>query len=217
METPMPQAPNQPKRQTTLSACRTYRYTLWREWDNGTFSTLKQIIGQCNYAMFIGLNPSTADETKDDPTIRKCIGFAKRWGYGALCMTNLFAFRATLPRDMKKSEYPVGEDNLHHLLECASSAGIVVAAWGKNGCFQSQDLATADQLSRIGIQLMCLRTNGDGSPEHPLYVPYDTEPKAWSVSVGCKPCGVSVPPKGESVSPALPAAQEEEADLRTKP
>lgn len=70
-----------------FSLCRRYRYDLWRRWDISK-----------GYAMFIGLNPSTADKTADDPTIRRCIGFARSWGYGALCMTNLFAFRATDPR-----------------------------------------------------------------------------------------------------------------------
>ena len=78
--------------------------------------------------MFIGLNPSTADETIDDPTIRRCISFSKDWGYGALCMTNLFAFRATDPAVMKAHPEPVGEANDGTLVEFALSAGVVVAA-----------------------------------------------------------------------------------------
>ena len=87
----------QPQNKTaTFSECRKYRYTLWRRWD-GLFAS--------GYAMFIGLNPSTADETNDDPTIRRCIGYARDWGYGGLCMTNLFAFRATLPKNMKAVDF----------------------------------------------------------------------------------------------------------------
>src|SRR5690242_6108456 len=110
------------KRETIFSDCRAYRYTLWREWD----------IFDKNYVMFVGLNPSTADERVDDPTIRRCIDFAKRWGYGALCMTNLFAYRATDPRVMKAFPYPVGPENDKWLVRCAREAGVVVAAWGNH-------------------------------------------------------------------------------------
>ncbi len=89
------------KRQTILSKCRTYRYVLWREWD----------MVNTEYAMFIGLNPSTADEIEDDPTIRRCVDYATRWGYGALCMTNLFAYRETDRELMQKHPSPVGADN----------------------------------------------------------------------------------------------------------
>lgn len=88
------------KKTAKLSDCRTYRYELWRTWDESK-----------PYAMFIGLNPSTADETEDDPTIRRCINFAKTWGYGGLCMTNLFAYRATQPEDMKRASDPIGNKN----------------------------------------------------------------------------------------------------------
>lgn len=159
-------------RETIFSPCRKYRYTLWREWDldllTGSADDSKDLE---SYAMFIGLNPSTADETKDDPTIRRCIGFAKAWGYGALCMTNLFAFRATKPEDMKRQVEPVGMDNIHHILKCGSQAGIVVAAWGANGKHHNQDVYVKEQLFNIGVRIHCLRTISDGSPEHPLYLP----------------------------------------------
>jgi hypothetical protein len=73
-----------------LSECRTYRYALWRIWDQTV-----------PYAMFIGLNPSTADESNDDPTLTRCMGFAKSWGYGGVCMANLFALRSTDPTALK--------------------------------------------------------------------------------------------------------------------
>lgn len=85
------------------------------------------------YAMFIGLNPSTAGDVEDDPTIRRCIQFAKDWGYGALCMTNLFAFRATDPAVMKSYSEPIGSDTDAVLAELAKNAGVVVAAWGNHG------------------------------------------------------------------------------------
>jgi len=109
-------------RETVLSPCRTYRYTLWREW-----------MGREGYAMFVGLNPSTADERVDDATIRRCVNYAKAWGYGALCMTNLFAFRTVSPVIMKAQPDPVGPDNDGWLVDMAADAGVVIAAWGADG------------------------------------------------------------------------------------
>lgn len=146
----------------TFSPCRTYRYQLWRVWD-----------ADLSYLNVIGLNPSTADETKDDPTIRRCIDFAKRWGHGGLYMTNLFAFRATQPKDMKRALDPIGPDNNHWLRETAGQAGLVVAAWGVNGKFLERDKAVASLLPN----LYCFRlTDSTGMPEHPLYLPKDLTP-----------------------------------------
>ncbi|MCX7173809.1 MAG: DUF1643 domain-containing protein [Proteobacteria bacterium] len=143
-------------RDIIFSPCRTYRYTLWREW-----------IGGERFAMFVGLNPSTADETNDDPTIRRCINFAKMWGYEALCMTNAFAFRTTDPRDMMAAEDPVGPDNDRHLVELARAAGIVVAAWGNHGTHRGRDA----QVLALLPDLHCLQLTADGHPGHPLYLP----------------------------------------------
>lgn len=124
------------------------------------------------YLMVIGLNPSTADETLDDPTIRRCMGFAKLWGFGALCMTNLFAWRDTKPSEMIKAVEPVGVENDKWLAEIAKDAGMIVAAWGTHGW----------HMNRAGIVIAefpgihCLRKNKDGSPQHPLYVPASTLP-----------------------------------------
>lgn len=169
------------ERKTEFSPCRRYRYVLWRElppeFSMATASTDPDAIYHGHeYLMVIGLNPSTADETQDDPTIRKCIGFAKRWGFGALCMTNLFSWRDTKPENMKRAAEPVGMDNHHHIVKCASAAGLVLAAWGKDGSFHHQDLNMQQWLSSINIPIQCLRRNKDGSPMHPLYVPYETQP-----------------------------------------
>ncbi|MBC8451295.1 MAG: DUF1643 domain-containing protein [Planctomycetes bacterium] len=145
-----------------LSACRTYRYALWRKWD----STLP-------YAMFVGLNPSTADEVQDDPTIRRCVRFARDWGYGSLCMVNLFAYRATSPRDMKAAEDPVGPINDRWLKELATEAGIVIAAWGNHGAF----LGRSSAVRRLVPVLHCLGLNKSGEPVHPLYQPVTAIPK----------------------------------------
>ena len=111
-------------RGAVFSPCRTWRYTLTRVWD----MTVPP-------AMFIGLNPSTADEVNNDPTVRRCLGFAKQWGYGGLIMTNIFAYRATDPRVMKAAKDPVGLKNDVWLKKMGEEAAIVVAAWGVHGAF----------------------------------------------------------------------------------
>lgn len=148
--------------QTIFSPCRTYRYTLWREW-----------IGGDGYAMFIGLNPSTADETKNDPTIRRCMDFAQTWGYAGLCMTNLFAFRATEPKVMLKARIdPIGKDNDGHLQRLAKDAGVIVAAWGAHGNHMGRD----QQVRALITNLHYLRLTKDGHPGHPLYLPSELRP-----------------------------------------
>lgn len=166
-------------RETIFSPCRKYRYTLWRDWQFDLFQATDsdQLRRRTQYVQFIGLNPSTADETKDDPTIRRCIGFAKAWGYGALCMTNMFAFRATDPAVMKQQENPVGEHNHSTLLKCASKAGIVIAAWGTHGTFRNHDLNVKQWMSSIGVQLYHLGLSKDGHPKHPLYLKADIKPQ----------------------------------------
>jgi hypothetical protein len=150
-------------RSCQFSPDRRYRYTLWREWD----------MLNTSYLMVIGLNPSTADETRNDPTIVRCIGFAKLWGFGALCMTNLFAFRATKPIDMLAIPDPIGPENDKWLRQSAIAAGMIIAAWGTKGAHMER----ADHVqTMIWCGLKCLRKNADGSPEHPLYVPASTQP-----------------------------------------
>ena len=115
------------KSSALFSECRTYRYNLWRIWDESLDSIL-----------FIGLNPSKADESYNDPTINRCINFAKKWGYGGLCMANLFAYRATQPRIMMLADDPIGPENDQILFDLVSKAKIVVAAWGNHGSFMGR-------------------------------------------------------------------------------
>jgi hypothetical protein len=151
------------KRSASLSPCRRYRYELWRAWGLGPF------------VMFIGLNPSTADETNDDPTIRRCIAFARSWGYSALCMTNLLAFRATEPSDMLSADDPIGPLNDHTLRTVSSAACVVVAAWGTSGSHLGRDA----QVRREIPNLMHLRLTKGGHPGHPLYLPSNLVPHPW--------------------------------------
>lgn len=165
-----------------FSPCRRYRYTLWREWDPDLLTGCADDSENASrFLMVIGLNPSTADETNDDPTIRRCIGFAKRWGYGALCMTNLFAFRATDPEVMKRSLAPEGETidshtsvNCRWLLNTAKEAGMILAAWGKHGSYRDRAQSVLRMLDLYTIHALTL--NSDGSPKHPLYVAASTKP-----------------------------------------
>jgi hypothetical protein len=148
-------------RKTLFSNCRKYRYSLWRECD----------MTNSSYAMFIGLNPSTADEVNDDPTIRRCIRFAKDWGYGALCMTNLFAFRATLPDEMKAAADPIGLYNDEILVDLSRNASVVVAAWGVHGEHRNRD----DFVKHLIPLMCCLGHTKHGHPKHPLYLKADSQ------------------------------------------
>jgi len=145
----------------TLSPCRKYRYELWRIWDPAR-----------KPAVFIGLNPSTADETQDDPTIRRCKSFAERFDCGGLCMINLFAFRATDPEAMKAATDPIGPDNDNHLLSCCAQAGVIVCAWGAHGSYRDREKQVCWLLK---FNMKCLGRTKDGQPRHPLYLKKDTE------------------------------------------
>jgi len=145
---------------------RVYRYTLWRRWSDGH-----------RYVNFIMLNPSTADETVDDPTVRKCVKFARSWGYDALCITNLFAYRATDPRAMMKALDPVGFGNDRWLIKTAESASLIVCAWSQNGVFNGRAGSVKRLLSRFDLHY--LRISPAGQPWHPLYLPDNTRPSRW--------------------------------------
>ena len=154
------------ERKTVLSPCRLYRYTLWREW-----STTNS-----EYALFVGLNPSTADEIVDDQTIRRCAGFARGWGYGGMCVANLFAYRATDPENMKRYHSPVGPDNDQWLSTLASEAAVIVAGWGNDGSFAGRDQVVKGLLKG---RLSCLALTKHGQPKHPLYLRANLLPTAW--------------------------------------
>lgn len=151
-------------KETRFSSDRMYRYTLWREWYGGM-----------GYVNFIGLNPSTADETADDPTIRRCIGYAKLWGYSGLCMTNLFAFRATDPKKMMAASDAIGPENNDYLMTAAIGADMIVAAWGAHGAWMSRGECVHKGLPTMYV----LRLTKNGHPSHPLYLPKRLLPFYW--------------------------------------
>ncbi len=150
-----------------FSQCRKYRYELWRIWGKSSFAS---------HAMFLGLNPSTADETNDDPTVRRCIQYAKDWGYGGMCMTNIFAFRATDPKVMKAYPKPVGPINDLALRHVATSAHVIIAAWGNHGDHLGRG-ATVRRL--LEGELHVLGLTKSGNPRHPLYLRKDLIPVPW--------------------------------------
>lgn len=153
-------------RPCAFSDDRIYRFTLWREWDANNSGRV----------LFVGLNPSTADETRDDPTIRRCIGYAKAWGFGGLCMANIFAFRATDPAVMKAAHDPIGVGNDAALFALARTCHAIVACWGTRGAHRNRG-ALAWMLLRNASarKVHCLGTNADGSPKHPLYLRKDAQ------------------------------------------
>lgn len=159
-----------------LSACRTYRYTLTRVWDTSL-----------PMACFIGLNPSTADERDDDPTIRKCMKYAIRWGFGGILMLNIFGFRATHPRDLKRARRE-GKDviGLHgntfehlHTYITDFNCRIVVCAWGNTSGVATARGSQA-RIALATLPLRYLKLNNDGSPAHPLYLLDALEPLEWA-------------------------------------
>lgn len=153
---------------------RRFRYSLENAWvwNNAPGWQPKRI-------MWIGLNPSTADERKLDPTLKRIEAFSRLWGFEAFVMTNLFAFRATDPKVMFAASDPIGPDNDRHLLETAARCGKIVAAWGA-GQTAGQFLARASHmrslLAPFADRLCCVGTTQDGFPRHPLYVRGDTPP-----------------------------------------
>lgn len=147
-----------------FSPDRVYRYELHRHWDSGPL------------VAFIGLNPSTADETVNDPTIRRCIRFARDWGYGGLVMLNLFAYRATDPRQLRTVADPIGPENDRHLIAATADCGLIVAAWGAGGGYLNR---AAQVTELLPWALQALGETASGEPRHPLYMPAATIPTTF--------------------------------------
>lgn len=144
------------ERRATFSRCKRYRYQLVRRWEGGA--------GRC---VIVGLNPSTADAQIDDPTIRRCMCFARDWGFNELIMVNLFAYRTPHPSHLKKCDSPVGPGNRRALRRACESAKRVVVAWGVHGTYLDQ----AAKFSAIGRAqpLYCFGLSKNHQPLHPLY------------------------------------------------
>jgi hypothetical protein len=151
-----------------FSPCRRWRYLLWRRWNASQ-----------PVANFLMLNPSTADELKLDPTCARARDYAERWGFGALIVTNIFAFRNTNPNQMKAEADPVGPGNDAAIVRAAKQSALVVCAWGNHGRFLGRSGEVLEKLKANRIALHALRVNANGEPAHPLYLPGKLKPQTW--------------------------------------
>ena len=144
-----------------LSPDRQYRYWLVRDWKPGE-----------RRIMWIGLNPSTADENQLDPTLRRIYDYSELWGYDGFVMTNLFAFRATVPRVMLLHPEPVGPDNDEHILRIADEVDKIMCVWGVDGVHRNRSQEVVDLLNEHGhfSKLHALKLTKNGEPGHPLYL-----------------------------------------------
>lgn len=152
------------KRDAILSDCGKYRYVLHRRWGEGLS------------VLWVMLNPSTADHVKDDATIRKCVGFTKLWGYEALTVVNLFAFRSRWPEDLITAPNPYGPDNDAVLWREIESPdhGMVVLAWGARVPRAIQRPPVEEWVLDAGKIPLCLGETQGGEPRHPLVLAYNT-------------------------------------------
>jgi len=148
-----------------FSDCGAYRYGLSRCWDSAAQTVL-----------FVMLNPSTADHRRNDPTIARCENRARAMGFGTLLIANLFGFRATQPRDLKRAGDPFGPDNHAVLRRWHRRADMTIAAWGVHGAFRCADTYGLAQLTG---PLHHLGLTKAGHPRHPLYVPNARNPILW--------------------------------------
>lgn len=151
-----------------ISTCGHYRYALWRRWGDG------------DPVAFVGLNPSTADATADDNTIRRCVGFAKRFGCGGLVMLNLYAFRSTDPDVLTKLNDPVGPHHDEYVGPWLAGCQFSVAAWGGDvPKASSRPTALASLAVDHHGGLYCLGRTKKGAPRHPLYLRRDAKLETW--------------------------------------
>ncbi len=152
----------------TYSDCENYRYQLTRTWDG---------LGQ--KALFVMLNPSTATEFQNDPTVERCERRARALGFGAFRVTNIFAFRATDPKVMRAQSDPVGPDNDAAIAESAAWADRIICAWGGHGVHLARGVAVTRLLRETGKPLFQLGLTQAGEPKHPLYIGYAVQPVIW--------------------------------------
>lgn len=150
------------------SDCETYRYRLQRVWAAGAKTML-----------FVMLNPSTATEVQNDPTVERCERRARALGYGGFAVANIFAFRATDPRVMRAAADPVGPGNNAAILALAGAADRVLCAWGNHGAHRRRGAAVEALLRLQGADLFHLGLTQAGAPKHPLYISYAAQPMLW--------------------------------------
>ena len=150
--------------------CGRYRYLLWR--------TVAAI--GTGTATWIMLNPSTADASADDPTIRRCRGFTRAWGFDRMLVVNLFAYRTTSPTDLALADAPVGPDNDRLILRAVRGGGRIICAWGIHGELHGRGEAVRALLRSAGVELHHVGLTCRGHPRHPLYLRATTLPTLWA-------------------------------------
>ena len=149
-----------------FSGCRRWRYLLWRCWDEAL-----------PVANFLMLNPSTADETSLDPTCARARAYAEAWGYGALIVTNIFGWRSTDPKALRKVKDPVGAGNDAAILQAAGESDLIVCAWGNHGIERGREVEGL--LRNAETKLHVLKLTGAGQPGHPLYLRKSLKAAPW--------------------------------------
>ena len=152
------------------SDCLVYRYSLTRVWNP-----------EWRKVNFVMLNPSTATEVHNDPTIERCEQRARALGFGAICITNIFAWRDTDPKKMRAAADPVGVDNDTAIRTACTSADQVIAAWGTHGAHLERGAKVAKLLRLIDVPIFHLGLTKAGHPKHPLYLSYATQPQIWDI------------------------------------
>jgi hypothetical protein len=167
-------------RRARISKCGKYRFALVRSWDKSK-----------PFVMFMMLNPSTADAEKDDPTIRRCMAFAKVWGYGGICVGNLFPYRATDPSELLIADHVLPYDNfpgenLQWIGIMAKSCELVICAWGNahilKKFWKKNIYEQYAPLKQFVTKLRYLELSKDNTPKHPLYLKGDLTPKKFEPS-----------------------------------
>lgn len=153
------------------SDCEKYRYSLTRVWD----ATGKRVT-------FVMLNPSTATEVQNDPTVERCERRARTLGYGAFCVTNIFAWRDTDPKKMRAAVDPIGPHNDTAILQACDWTNDVVAAWGSHGAHLDRGAAVRRLLAAQPKPVLHLGLTLHGHPKHPLYIAYAQNPEPWDFS-----------------------------------
>jgi hypothetical protein len=159
---------NQIEKTSFLSEDGKYLYELTQVWD----ATKKRM-------MFLTLNPSTVD-IELDKTVKRCVGFAREWGWGGVVIGNLFAFRADDPKELAYEPNPIGQMNDRFIVGMAEDAGLVVLGWGNDGAYKGRSHDVARLLINAGYQLTCLDTTLCNEPRHPLYLPKFLKPKPYT-------------------------------------
>lgn len=156
------------ERRAAISDCGRYRYRLLRAWNT-----------EQPRALFIMLNPSTADAEVDDATIRSCMRLARSWYYGGIEVVNLFAWRATNPRELYDAADPVGPENDEHIEDALAHTDFALCAWGAQKIAEHRSSQVLDLIYGRRALLHCLGRTKSGAPRHPLYIKTGTTPEIW--------------------------------------